>query len=60
LDKGSEFGKTLRVVHDPVEKNDAHAQVRRFTDEDLELLGHLADNVFSEIDFVEDLELPSI
>lgn len=55
LDTGREFSKSLRVVHDPVDHNHGHAQVRQFSEEDIELLGVLADTIFAEIDFVSDM-----
>jgi hypothetical protein len=42
------FGKTIRVVHAPVENNGGHAELRRFSDEDRALLDALARDVFRE------------
>ena len=44
------FRKSLRVVHDPIDGNEAHAEIRHFTDEDLDLLDHFASDVFVEYD----------
>ena len=57
---GRDYGKSIRVVHDPVPGNPGHAEVRHFSDEDLRLLDLLAAEVFIEIDKVSDLKLPKI
>lgn len=53
-----DYGKAVRIVTDPVDGNEGHAQVRHFTDDDLRLLELLASEVFGEVDFVGDLNLP--
>lgn len=58
LDAANGFGREMRVVHVPVPGNPGHAEVRRFTDEDMALLDLLATEVFSTYDFVRDLSLP--
>ena len=55
---GVSFSKTLRVVHSPVDGNPAHAEIRHFTDEDLEVLTHFATDVFTEWQSVGDMKLP--
>jgi len=52
------YGKQVRIVHDPKPKNLGHAQIRRFTDEDLDLLEHFAHEVFQEYEVVADMRLP--
>jgi hypothetical protein len=42
------YGKKIRVLHDPVEGNSGHAEMRRFTNEDLQLLEALNMEVFVE------------
>lgn len=54
----SAYEKKIRVVHDPVSGNPGHAEVRHFTDEDLDLLDHFATNVFVEYEVVADMNLP--
>jgi hypothetical protein len=54
-----DHGKSVRIVHDPVDGNPGHAQVRQFTDEDLDLLEHLAEKVFHEYELVCDMQIPS-
>ena len=58
VNAGQSYGKSVRVVHDPVEGNPGHAEVRRFTDDDIRLLDHLATEIFVVIDKVVDLNLP--
>jgi hypothetical protein len=55
---GKVHQKKLRVVHDPIPDNTGHSEVRHFTDDDFELLDLLASEIFIEIDFVGDLDLP--
>lgn len=54
------YRKQVRIVHSPVAGNPGHAEARRFTDEDRELLELLSRDVFTDIDFVSDLGLPRI
>ena len=54
-----DYGKGVRVVTDPVDGNEGHAQVRHFTDDDLRLLELLATEVFGDVDFIADMNLPS-
>lgn len=56
---GEAYDKKIRVVTDPVPGNDAHAQVRHFTDDDLDLLDHFATKVFVAYEVVADMELPA-
>lgn len=58
LDAGKAFSKQLRVVYAPVPGNDGHAEVRHFSDDDLELLDWLASAAFLEIDHVAGMGLP--
>lgn len=58
LQAGNEYRKTLRVVHDPVEGNDGHSEVRRFTDEDLDLLEFMSTDVFKHFIAVKDMDIP--
>jgi len=55
----ADYGKRIKVVWDPVDGNPGHAQVRHFADDDLRLLDLLARQVFSDFDFVADLQLPA-
>lgn len=56
---GQKYNKTLRVVHDPVDGNPGHAEIRHFTDEDLDLLDHFATDVFKEYEIVADMNVPA-
>lgn len=40
--------KKVRIIHDPVDGNQAHCEVRRLPADDKELLGALADTAWSE------------
>jgi hypothetical protein len=60
VDAGLRYSKGLVIVHDPVPGNPGHAEIRRFTDDDLTLLDLLATEIFTEIDKVADLNLPKI
>lgn len=57
-DAGGQYGKQLRVVHDPVVGNDGHAEIRHFTDEDLDLLEFFSGSVFSSYSTVASMCLP--
>jgi hypothetical protein len=52
------FKKNVRVVHDPVPGNQGHAEIRRFNDDDLELLEHLSADVFGDIEYIGAMNLP--
>lgn len=52
------YGKPVRVVHDPVPGNPGHAEVRQFSDDDNDLLDHLARNVFVQWELVGAMNLP--
>ena len=58
IEKAADYRKAVRIVHAPVPGNDGHAEVRHFTDDDLELLDSLARDVFDEVIFVRELRLP--
>lgn len=49
--------KKIRIVHDPDGPNTGHSQIRQFSDDDMELLEALADEVFVEHISVLSLEL---
>lgn len=51
-------GKQVRIVHSPDGPNTGHVELRRFTDEDLQLLDTLAIEVYREHVLVADLTLP--
>lgn len=53
------YGKSVRVIHDPVDGNPGHAEIRHFTDEDLDLLEHFATDVFHEYETVAEMNLPT-
>ena len=55
----TDYGKAIRIVTDPVDGNEGHAEVRHFTDDDLRLLTLLATDVFGEVDFVAEMHLPA-
>lgn len=55
-----QFDKSVRVVWDPVEGNQGHAEVRHFTDDDCRLLDLLSTEVFVEPDIVRDMGLPNV
>lgn len=55
---GVPYRKRIRVVHDPVEGNPGHAEVRHFDDDDLELLELLATDVFIDWEFVANMSVP--
>lgn len=57
-DASLSFNKKVRIVHDPVTGNPGHAEVRHFSDEDLELLEHFSSDVFKEYEIVADMNLP--
>jgi hypothetical protein len=52
------FRKQVRIVHSPEPGNSGHAEVRHFEDDDLELLGRLASDVFTDVTIVASLNLP--
>lgn len=52
------YEKHVRVVHDPVEGNPGHAEIRHFTDEDLDLLEFFSSDVFLNYEVVGSMELP--
>lgn len=54
------YGKTVRVVHAPVAGNPAHAEVRHFTYEDLDLLAFFASDVFLDFEVVAEMDIPAI
>lgn len=54
--QAQEHNKVVRVVHAPVPGNDAHAEIRHFTDEDIELLDSLASDVFLGTYHIVDLK----
>jgi hypothetical protein len=56
---GAEYRKGLRVVHDPVDGNPAHAEIRHFNDEDLDLLEYMASDVFRDYVVVRDMNIPA-
>ena len=56
---GVAYSKGLRVVHAPVAGNDGHAEIRHFSDEDLDLLDHLSSSVFVEYEVVKDMDIPA-
>lgn len=45
----SEFDVRVRIVHEPDAGNESHAAVRRFKDDDLELLELLAQDAWSRV-----------
>lgn len=53
------YGKQIRVVHDPVPNNPGHAEIRHFTDEDLDLLEYFATTVFDSYETVATMKLPN-
>lgn len=55
---GNQYSKALRVVHDPVDGNPGHSEIRHFTDDDLELLDYFSSFVFSEYSAVKDMDIP--
>ncbi|MBO9724287.1 MAG: hypothetical protein J7530_07930 [Novosphingobium sp.] len=57
-DAALKYDKKVRIVHDPVPGNPGHAEVRHFTDEDLDLLDHFAEAVFDEYEVVANMQLP--
>lgn len=59
VEAGVQYRKALRVVHDPVEGNEGHAEIRHFSDEDLDLLDYISSEVFTEYASVKDMEIPS-
>ncbi|MFN3475813.1 MAG: hypothetical protein ACK4ZW_17380 [Blastomonas sp.] len=54
---GNQYRKGVRVVHDPVEGNQGHAEIRHFTPEDLDILDYLSSSVFIEYCEVKNMEL---
>ena len=52
------YDRVVRVVWDPVDGNQGHAEVRHFTDDDIRLLDLLAAEVFSDADIVGEMRLP--
>lgn len=52
------YGKSIRVVHDPVPGNPGHAEVRHFDDDDFDLLDYFATDVFKDYEVVINLGLP--
>lgn len=54
----NDYGKAVRVVHDPVDGNPGHAQIRHFTDDDLDLLEYFATDVFHEFARVGTMGIP--
>lgn len=55
---GREYRKSVRVVHDPVPDNPGHAEIRHFTDDDLDLLDYLSSDVFVEYEKVQSMDIP--
>lgn len=55
-----QYDKKVRVVHAPVDGNPAHAEIRHFTDDDLDLLAFFASDVFSNYVIVQDMTLPPV
>lgn len=53
-----QYRKQVRVVHAPVDGNDGYAEIRHFTDEDLELLDIFRSDVFTHVDKVADMQIP--
>lgn len=56
--RGAEHGRALRVVHSPTDNNPGHAEVRHFTDADLDMLASFVD-VFSDFRLVGEMGVPS-
>ena len=54
---GKRYGKALRVVHAPVAGNPAHAEIRHFAPEDIDILDYYATDVFQDWCTVQDLDL---
>jgi hypothetical protein len=54
---GKKYGKALRVVSAPVDGNPAHAEIRHFAPEDIDILDYYATDVFQEWCTVKDLSL---
>lgn len=55
---GDEYRKGVRVVHDPVEGNEGHSEIRHFTDDDLDLLDYMSSEVFCDYAVVKDMGIP--
>ncbi|MDR7153281.1 hypothetical protein J2W40_000075 [Sphingobium xenophagum] len=55
---GKVYRKAIRVVHDPVPGNVGHAEIRHFTDDDLDLLEYMASDVFTNYDRVNAMDIP--
>lgn len=55
---GKEYRKSLRIVHDPVEGNSGHAEIRHFSDDDLDLLDYISSEVFTEYVVVSEMGIP--
>lgn len=53
----AQYEKQVRVVHDPVPGNPGHAEVRHFTDDDLDLLAYFATDVFVDYETVASMKL---
>lgn len=54
------YNKQIRVVHDPVPGNPGHAEIRHFTDDDLDLLDHFAMEVFIKYEVVANMQIPPV
>ncbi len=52
----SEHGVNVRIVHEPIAGNEAHASIRRLPPDDSELLDILAVEAFAELALVADME----
>jgi hypothetical protein len=52
------YEKTVRIVHAPVDGNPAHAEIRHFTGEDLDLLEYFATDVFNQFETVAAMDIP--
>jgi len=54
------YNKAVRVVHDPVDGNSGHAEIRHFSDDDLDLLDHFATDVFRDFAVVSSMDIPPL
>ncbi|THD38305.1 MAG: hypothetical protein E7773_00695 [Sphingomonas sp.] len=52
------YKKSVRVVHDPVEGNPGHAEIRHFDDNDFDLLAFFATDVFVDYEVVSAMGIP--
>lgn len=55
---GDEYRKGVRVVHDPVDGNPGHSEIRHFSDEDLDLLDYMSSEVFVDYEVVKAMGIP--